>query len=179
MVASSDQGQKSEATFECGKKSQIVRYRTCWKRQIVRSCAAKFVKLCGECAVNLKELCENCVVNVQNCAKIVRQISSIFVHCDLYSEFKWSQFSPSRPGLGLLARITANRWRRITGGWTFQKTIHVTSKVYQTISKVKSDDRNNMWRSNKNWSLGRLIQYLRACSYNSPWSRPGLQLAPV
>jgi hypothetical protein len=48
----------TEATFKCGKKSQIMRYRTCRKWRIVRSCAAEFSELCGKCAMNLIELCD-------------------------------------------------------------------------------------------------------------------------
>jgi hypothetical protein len=52
-----------EATFKCGKKSQIMQYRTCRKWRIVRSCAMEFLELCGKCAVNLIELCDYYVVN--------------------------------------------------------------------------------------------------------------------
>ena len=41
---------KAEATFKCGKKSQIMRYRTCRKWRIVRSCAAEFLNF----AVNVR-----------------------------------------------------------------------------------------------------------------------------
>ena len=61
----------AEATFKCGKKSQIMRYRTCRKWRIVRSCAAEFFELCCKCAVNLIELCDYYAVNhgiVQKCA---------------------------------------------------------------------------------------------------------------
>jgi hypothetical protein len=52
-----------EATFKCGKKSQIMRYHICRKWQIVRSYAPQFFKLCGICAMDSMEFCENCTVN--------------------------------------------------------------------------------------------------------------------
>ena len=65
ILASSQRYDKalSEATFKCGKKSQIMRYRTCRKWRIVRSCAAEFFELCGKCAVDLIELCDYYAVN--------------------------------------------------------------------------------------------------------------------
>ena len=53
----------TEATFKCGKKSQIMRYRTCRKWRNVRLCAVEFFELCGKCAVNLIELCDYNAVN--------------------------------------------------------------------------------------------------------------------